>query len=136
MSISPVMRSLGVEVIEVRAGYTRMAIEVRPDIANVHGSCHGGVIFTLADIAFGMAGQAGNEKAMSASAEIQFLAPAMVGTRLFAEARETWRRGKNAIYDVVMTTDGGEVVALVRGRMRFIGGHHLPVAGSDGAVMA
>lgn len=127
MTRSPVMRWLGVEILDVRAGYIHVAIVVRPDIANVHGGCHGGLIFALADIAFGMAAQAGNEKAVSASAEIQFLAPAALGTRLETRAQEVWRRGRNGIYDVTLTDGAGETVALVRGRMRFIGGHHIAV---------
>lgn len=129
MAQSPVMRWLDVEIIDVEPGYTRMAIVVRADIGNIHGSCHGGLIFTLADIAFGMAAQAGNDRAVSASAEIQFLSPAPVGSRLLAEAREVWRRGKNGIYDVTLSTETGETVALVRGRMRFIGGQHMPATG-------
>ena len=122
---NPVYQGLGVEIVDIAPGRATFAMAVRPDMANVHGTCHGGLIFTLADIAFGFAAQASNERAMSTSAEVQFLAPAMVGTRLVARAVELWREDRNAVYDVRIEGEGGRVVALLRGRMRYLGGPHI-----------
>lgn len=64
---------------------------VRPDHTNVIGTMHGGIVFTLADAAFGFAQAPRNEHIVSADAEIRFLAPAKAGQRLEAEAKEIWR---------------------------------------------
>ena len=62
------------------------------------------------------------ERAMTASAAIDYLAPAPVGARLIADAREVARQGRNVFYDVVISVDGGETIAIVRGRMKILGG--------------
>ncbi|MEZ5774638.1 MAG: hydroxyphenylacetyl-CoA thioesterase PaaI [Hyphomicrobiaceae bacterium] len=118
-------RWLGFEVEHAEPGFTRIALTVRPEMLNAHGTLHGGLVFMLADTAFGYAAQAYNQQAVSASAEIEFLAPALLGERLIAEAREVWKKGRNMITDVRITNPAGETVALVRGRMRFVGGPHV-----------
>ena len=122
---NPVFRWLGCELIEVERGYTLIAMVVRKDMTNIHGTLHGGLMFTLADIAFGYAAQSYNEKAVSASASMEFIAPGRLGERLIAEAREAHKEGRNAIIDVSVRNEAGTVLALVRGRMRYIGGVHI-----------
>ncbi len=43
-----------IRIEEVRAGYARVAMEIRADMLNGHGSVHGGMIFALADTAFSL----------------------------------------------------------------------------------
>lgn len=119
---NPVYRHLGIEVEEARPGYTRFAMTVRHELTNTFGVGHGGIVFTFADMAFGFTCNAMGERAMTASAAIDYLAPAPVGARLIAEAREVARQGRNAFYDVEIRVEGGEVIAMVRGRMRLLGG--------------
>lgn len=119
---NPVYRHLGIEVLEAERGFTRFAMTVRPELTNTFGVGHGGIVFTFADMAFGFTCNACGERAMTASAAIDYLAPAPVGARLVAEAREVARQGRNAFYDVVISIEGGEVIAMVRGRMRLLGG--------------
>lgn len=53
-----VARALGMERVEVTpAAPRRGGMRVRPDMANGHHICHGGMIFTLADTAFAYARQ-------------------------------------------------------------------------------
>ena len=49
-------------------------------------------------------------------AGIEFVRPARLGDRLTAEAREVHRGGRTGIYDVEVTNEAGEVVAIFRGR--------------------
>ena len=58
---------------------------------------------------------------MTASASIEFLSPAKVGDRMLAEAREVYREGRTGFYDVRLWVEGGDTVAMVRGRMRILG---------------
>ena len=91
----PWARELGVEYLELGPG-------------------HGGVIFSLADVAFGAACNAGGGGTWVAlSMTISSLAPAPPGARLVAEARER-RHGRRAgFYDVEVTTHAGVPVAAV-----------------------
>ena len=83
-----------------------------------------GLIFAFADICFGFtANAAKNQKGVSASAEIHWVSPGIIGDRLIGEAQEVWRKGRNGLYDVRMWNERqGETVAIVHGRMRFVGG--------------
>jgi acyl-CoA thioesterase len=44
---------------------------------------------------------------------------------LTATATQRHQRGRNAITDVVVEDDTGEIIAMFRGRTRQIDGHHL-----------
>ncbi|MFV0367886.1 MAG: PaaI family thioesterase [Hyphomicrobiaceae bacterium] len=119
---NPVFRYLGLKVELAEPGHTRFSMLMRDDLTNTFGTGHGGTIFTLADMAFGFTCNAGGERAMTASAAIDYLAPAPVNARLVADAREVERQGRNVFYDVVISVEGGETIAIVRGRMKVLGG--------------
>ncbi|MFQ5955569.1 MAG: hydroxyphenylacetyl-CoA thioesterase PaaI [Kiloniellales bacterium] len=108
-------QALGIELKAIRPGRVRLTMAVRQDMANAHGACHGGVIFTLADTAFGYAGNATNQTTVALSADIRFVAPVHAGDRLTAEAEERSLRGRIGVYDVTVTNHDGELVALFRG---------------------
>jgi acyl-CoA thioesterase len=108
----PYGRWLGIELLELRPGYCRAALTLAPHMVNFHGIPHGGVIFSLADFAFGGACNAHGDPAVALTVTIQFHAVARVGRRLVAEARET-RQGKRAGFYAMTVTDevDGIVVA-------------------------
>jgi phenylacetic acid degradation protein PaaD len=69
-------RALGLEILEVRAGYARLRMAVRDDFLNGHQTCHGGLIFTLADSTFAFACNTYNINTVAAGCSIEFLKPA------------------------------------------------------------
>ena len=117
-------RSLGIELDEIGPGFATLSLCLGTAMANGHGTAHGGLIFTLADSAFAFACNSHGERAVAAHCSIAFLAPARPGERLVATAREVARRGRNGIYDVSVSSDGG-IIAAFRGQSRTIGGSWL-----------
>ena len=115
-------RALGLELLEVRPGYARLRMVVRPDFLNGHQICHGGLIFTLADTAFACACNSFGPVTVAASADIVFVAPARAGDVLVAEAVARTRFGRSGIYDVTVRRDG-DVIAEFRGRSHQLGPH-------------
>jgi acyl-CoA thioesterase len=115
-------RALGIELVETGAGSATVRMTVRPDMLNGHGTCHGGMMFMLADTAFAIACNSHGDPAVASAAAIEFIAPAHAGATLTATAREQIRQGRNGVYDIEVRTDDGTVVALFRGRSRTIGG--------------
>ncbi len=113
---------LGMRLVEVRPGYARMTMVVRSDMVNGHRICHGGLIFTLADSAFAVACNSHNESTVAAAASIDFLAPGIEGDALSAEASELWRSGRTGLYEITVTNQRGERLALFRGRSHRISG--------------
>ncbi|SMG01146.1 Phenylacetic acid degradation protein PaaD, thioesterase [Burkholderia singularis] len=119
-------RALGIELLEVRPGYARMRMSVRTDFLNGHQICHGGLIFTLADSAFAFACNSYNVNTVAAGCSIEFLRPAAAGDTLTAEAREQALNGRHGIYDIQVTNQAGEIVAMFRGKSAQIAGTVVP----------
>jgi acyl-CoA thioesterase len=109
-------QALGIEILDVAPGAVRVAMVVRPDMLNGHGTCHGGMLFALADTAFALACNSYGEAMVAAGASIEFLAAAARGERLIATANETSRTARHGIYDVAVARTSGELVAHFRGR--------------------
>ncbi|WP_028228033.1 hydroxyphenylacetyl-CoA thioesterase PaaI [Paraburkholderia ferrariae] len=121
-------RALGIELIEVRAGYARLSMAVRPEFLNGHQICHGGLIFTLADSTFAFACNSYNVNTVAAGCSIEFLRPVQPDDVLTAEAVEQILSGRNGVYDIRVTNRAGETVALFRGKSAQIRGNVIPVA--------
>jgi acyl-CoA thioesterase len=115
-------QSLGIHIVEVGPGYSKLKMRVRPSMTNGHGICHGGIVFSLADSAFAFACNSRNQKTVAAGCTIDFLASARVGDDLYVEATEESLQGRTGIYDVVVTDHGGKRVALFRGRSHRVEG--------------
>ena len=109
-------QALGMRVTGVRPGWARVVMQVRADMVNGHGLCHGGIVFALADSAFAFACNSHNDSTVAAAASIDFLAGAREGDELTAEAGELWRSRRNGIYEITVANQRGERIALFRGR--------------------
>jgi acyl-CoA thioesterase len=109
-------RDLGMTVAVTEPGSARAEFEIRENMVNGHGLCHGGYIFTLADSAFAFACNSYNRVTVAAGASIEFVRPARLGDKLVATAKELSRGGRTGIYDVTVSNQDNEVVAIFRGR--------------------
>jgi acyl-CoA thioesterase len=109
-------QALGMVLEEVRPGYARLRMTVRPDMLNGHGICHGGLVFALADSAFAFACNSHGVITVAAGCSIEFLDPAHEGDELVAVAEERFREGRNGVYDVEVRRADGGLVATFRGR--------------------
>lgn len=119
-------RRLGAQLVSVAPGRCVLRMKVQPDMVNSGGTCHGGLIFTLADSAFGYACNSFNRIAVAQQCDITFLKPVAVGTMLTATAELRETAGRSSIYDMTVQNDAGETVALFRGLSREIGGEIIP----------
>ncbi len=115
-------KTLGMQLLEATPGGARVAMRVRDDMTNGHRVCHGGLLFSLADSAFAFACNSYGDNTLAAAASIDFLAPAHVDDVLTATARELWRSGRSGLYEVDVTNQKGERIALFRGRSQRITG--------------
>jgi acyl-CoA thioesterase len=116
---------LGMDIESIGPGTARVAMTVRPDMLNGFGTCHGGLITTLADSAFAFACNSRNEMTVAAGLVVDLLAPAHVGDRLVASAHEVCIVGRNGVYDIVVTNQHGRTVATMRGRSFAHKGKHV-----------
>jgi acyl-CoA thioesterase len=109
-------RGLGMRLEDIGPGHARLVMTVRPDMLNGHRTCHGGFIFALADSAFAFSSNARNVRTVASGCTIDYVAPAMAGDVLSAQARERSLEGRTGVYDVTVTNQEGRVIALFRGR--------------------
>jgi acyl-CoA thioesterase len=123
-------KALGMVLEEVRPGYARMSMKVRPDMLNGHHIMHGGLTFTLADSTFAFACNSYNINAVASSCSIEFLRPAQLDEVLVAEAQETILQGRHGVYDITVRGSDGTLVAVFRGKSAQIKGSVLPEATS------
>jgi acyl-CoA thioesterase len=119
-------RLLDIVLDEMSPGCARVSMTVRDDMANSIGTCHGGIIFALADCAFAYSCNSRNRKTVAAGASIDFISAARPGDRLTAVAEERALVGRTGIYDIRVADQKDEVIALFRGRARWVAGPVFP----------
>jgi acyl-CoA thioesterase len=78
--------SLGIRVLEVKDGYSRMSLRISKEHTNFVGYTHGAVLFALADCAFAEAVNFGNKTAVAIQVSMNYLRPTSIGDILTAEA--------------------------------------------------
>ena len=116
------------ELLACEPGRARMRMTVREAMLNGHQICHGGLIFTLADSTFAFACNSHNKVAVAAGCSIEFLKPGQLGDVLTCEGAEQTLQGRHGIYDMKVSNQRGEVVAMFRGKSAQIAGNVLPGA--------
>ena len=117
-------QALGMRIASVGPGTATLTMQVRDDMLNGHGICHGGMIFTLADSAFAFACNTYNQLTVAQQNQITYLTPGQANETLTAIASETARQGRSGTYDVVVTGEDDRQIALFRGLSRTISGTH------------
>ena len=110
------LKALGIEVTSIGPGRATATMVVREDMLNGHDICHGGLISTLADSAFAYGCNAYDELTVASGFAVDFLAPARLGDRLSARCEEVSRSGRTGVYDVEISNQRGERIAVFRGR--------------------
>jgi acyl-CoA thioesterase len=118
--------TMGMQLVECKPGYARMSMQVRELHLNGHKICHGGFIFTLADSTFAFACNSHNKVAVAAGCSIEFLKPGQLGDLLTCEGVEQTLSGRHGIYDMKVTNQNSEVIAMFRGKSAQIAGTILP----------
>lgn len=109
-------QALGMQVLAVGPGSATLTMTVRADMLNGQGTCHGGLVTTLADSAFALACNAYNEITVAAGFDVNLVAAARLGDVLTATARETSKAGRTGVYDIAVANQRGDAVAVFRGR--------------------
>ncbi len=121
----PFAGKLGLKVVALEPGYSKVEMIVSPEMANIFGATHGGAIFSLIDEAFETASNSHGVMAVALNVNIQYLRPACEGDLLAAEAREVSRSKKISTYQIDVKNAAGRQIAGAQ-CMAFIKGDKLP----------
>lgn len=106
---------LGIEVLEIREGYSKIKMTVRKEMINGFGIVHGGIAFSLGDSAFAFACNNRNNLSVALDTAINFTKPVHVGDELTAEAKEIHNGKSTGLYHISITNQRDHVVAFFKG---------------------
>lgn len=106
---------LGIEVMEIKDGYSKIKMNVRPEMINGLGIVHGGIAFSMADSCFAFACNNRNVLSVALDTSINFTKPVHVGNVLIAEAKEIHNGKSTGLYHITITNQHDHIVALFKG---------------------
>ena len=106
---------LGIELIEISEGYSKITMTIRKEMINGLGIIHGGVTFSMADSAFAFACNNRNVLSVALDTSINFLKPVHVNDILIAEAKELHNGKSTGLYHITITNQHDHVVAVFKG---------------------
>ena len=114
---------LGIQVLEIRQGFSKISMVIRPEMVNGFGIIHGGVTFSLADSAFAFACNNRNGLSVALDTSINFIKPVHVGDELTASAKEIHNGQSTGLYHITITNQHQHVVAEFKGLCYRTGKH-------------
>ncbi|MBL0146945.1 MAG: hydroxyphenylacetyl-CoA thioesterase PaaI [Chitinophagaceae bacterium] len=106
---------LGISVTEIKEGYSKIKMTVRPEMINGFGIVHGGIAFSLADSAFAFACNNRNVLSVALDTSINFLKPVHVNDILVAQAKELHNGKSTGLYHITITNQKEHIVAVFKG---------------------
>ena len=106
---------LGIETVEIRAGYCELEMTINEAMTNGFKIAHGGITYSLADSALAFASNSYGRKCVSVETSISHTKPCMINDVITAKAIEKSTANKIAIYDITITNQKEEIVALFKG---------------------
>src|SRR6187551_2601329 len=106
---------MGVQVLEVREGYSRIKMSIRKEMVNGFGIVHGGIPFSLGDSAFAFACNNRNNLSVALDTSINFIKPVHIGDELTAEAIEIHNGRSTGLYHITIRNQNDQEVALFKG---------------------
>ena len=106
---------LGIEVLEIKEGYSKIKMTVRKEMVNGFGIVHGGIPFSLADSAFAFACNNRNNLSVALDVTITFTKAVNTGDTLVAEAKEVHNGRSTGVYLITVFNQKNEQVALFKG---------------------
>ncbi|HKM92022.1 MAG TPA: PaaI family thioesterase [Prolixibacteraceae bacterium] len=104
----------GVEITETGKGFCKAKLKIEEKHLNAANIVQGGAIFTLADLAFGVASNSHGQLALAVNVNITFLKSTSSGT-LYATATELTEPKRLGAYDVLVYDEKNELVARFNG---------------------
>jgi acyl-CoA thioesterase len=107
----PFATFLGIEVEEVREGYGRCGITVKPEFMNAVERAHGAFIHAVADQAFAVACNSTGVMAIAVNFTINYLSSAVDGEKIFAEATPVSVGRKISVWNIEVRGNGDKLIA-------------------------
>lgn len=106
---------LGIQIIEVGIGTCKLKMKVRSEMLNGFAIAHGAITYALADSSLAFASNSRGKKSLSVETSISHTKKVREGDELFSTVEEQHISSKIGIYQILITTENGEKVAIFKG---------------------
>ncbi len=106
---------MGVEITEITPGSCCLKVSIREEMLNGFQTCHGGVSYSIADSALAFASNSHGIQAVSIETSISHTKVILAGDIITAVATEKNLSKRFGVYEVILTNQKGETVALFKG---------------------
>jgi acyl-CoA thioesterase len=106
---------LGIEVLEIKEGYSKLQLTIRDEMVNGFDIVHGGIAYSLADTAFAFACNNRNNVSVALDAFVTYAKAVMPGDVLTAEAKELHNGRRTGHYHIVIINQKNQEIAFFSG---------------------
>jgi len=111
----PMATFLGIEADEVRNGYARCSVTIRPEFLNAVERAHGAIIYAVMDQAFAVASNSTGNIAVSVNFSVNYISAAVDGEKIFAEATPVNIGKKVSVWRIEVRGKGDKIIASGEG---------------------
>ena len=127
----PFAQALNIELVKLEKGHSVVHMIYEPEkMNNIYDRAHGGALFALIDEAFETAGQTDGTVAVALNVNVTYVSSPRPGRQLRAEARRVSQTRKTASYDIKVTDEHGNLIALCQA-LAFDTGKPIPFLEND-----
>lgn len=106
---------LGIEILEVQPGFVKLKMKIRAEMTNGFKISHGGIAFSLADSALAFASNTYGHIAVALENNISYIKKVTEGDTLTATVEELSMGRTIGVYDITVTNQNDQKIALFRG---------------------
>ena len=110
----PFASHLGLNSESTAPGTARVWGRIGAEHLNFHGTAHGGFLYTLADMAFGLAANSHDVPAVALATHMEYLQPGKLGDEVEATASEVHLGRSTGLYRIEVRS-GGQLLATFTG---------------------
>ncbi|MCH7291595.1 hydroxyphenylacetyl-CoA thioesterase PaaI [Acinetobacter sp. ANC 3926] len=114
-----VMQMIGAKLTVSGHRSASVSLTVKENHTQGHGTCHGAIIFAIADSAFAIACNS-EQSAVGQHCNISYIKPGKIGDTLTATAIFKAPSGRSEIYDITISNQHNEIIAEFRGISRLV----------------
>jgi len=111
----PVANFLGMKLVELSPGYSKVSMKLRPEHVNFNGVIFGGIVMSLADQAFAYAINSVTRPSVATQFNVYLIAGANVGDELIAEGRVVNSGRRVGVSEMTVTDQNGKLIARAAG---------------------
>ncbi|MFC1967026.1 PaaI family thioesterase [Chloroflexota bacterium] len=119
----PVAAFLGMRLVELKPGYARVSMLLKPEHMNFNGLVFGGIIMSLADHAFSYGSNSLSHPSVASQFNVHFINGAAVDDELMAECRVVRSGRRVGISEITVVNQDGKLVARATGTTIPVGGN-------------